>query len=366
MSHLPSLNMSRRAFAGGLAAIGVVPGDCMAAAGDTPLFAGTYAAEGGAGFVAIGKTGSGTAYPAIRNASFGVTDARRGLRYLLDEQREGTVGVYDRSLRPLASRSTHGADPCHLALSPDGTMLAVANYGSGSVALWPLDPATGLPRGEAQIMPHAGHGPDAKRQAGPHAHWVGFTSDGATLHSVDLGADAIFAHRVNRAGGRVVDTAIAYRAAPGSGPRHLARHPRLPIAYLVAELGNTVTVLRESTDGGFVAVATTSTLPSGFQGESFAAHIAVDAAGTRLYVSNRGHDSIAVFAIGPEGTLTSIQHASCGGHWPRFFRLMANRSTMLVANERSGSVARLTVRNDGAISGVAGSIPLPGVVFLGT
>ncbi|PZQ62821.1 MAG: 6-phosphogluconolactonase [Sphingomonas taxi] len=359
---------TRRALLGGLLASGLLPARSEAAVASR-LFAGTYASEGGAGLVPLiaGRDGwtTGPADGAIRNASFGVTGRRHGLRYLLNEQARGTLDVYDASFRQVVSMPTLGADPCHAALAPDGATLAVANYSSGSLALWSLDPATGLPRGAAQLVRHEGRGPNADRQAGPHAHWVGFSADGAILHAVDLGADAVFAHRPGRGERRVTTTAIAYRAAPGSGPRHLARHPRWPIAYLVAELANTVTVLRAAPDGTFVQRAVLSTLPPGFHGDSAAAHIALNRAGTRLYVSNRGHDSIAVYAVERDGGLRLLQHAGCGGHWPRFFRLVEERREMLVANERSGGVARLPLRRDGSLGAVAGVTSLPGVVFLG-
>ena len=361
---------TRRSFVGGLIAVSAMPGR-IPAADDDRLVAGTYANEGGAGLVPLIPTAkgweTGAADATIRNASFGITGrGARRLRYLLDEQTRGTVGIYDTAFKRIAIHPTLGADPCHVALAPGSNMLAVANYSSGSVALWQLDPATGLPRGEAQVVAHRGSGPNATRQAGPHAHWVGFTRDGSILHSVDLGADAVFAHRIDRGTGRSVGTTVAYQAAPGSGPRHLARHPRLPIAYLVAELANTITVLRASRDGTFAHRATVSTLPEGFRGTSFGAHIALNAAGSRLYVSNRGHDSVAVYAVGQDGGLRLLQHVDCGGHWPRFFLLREAQRDMLVANERSGGVARLPLRGDGSLAVATDSTRLPGVVFLGS
>lgn len=352
-----------------MAAVGLVPGRSGAAVPRAGLIAGTYAREGGAGLVPLvrGARGwtTGTAHAAIRDASFGVAARGGRLRYLVEEQRRGSLSVYDPLFRRLVVVPTLGADPCHVALSADGRSLAAANYSSGSVALWSLDPVSGLPRGRAQLINHEGDGPNKERQAGPHAHWVGFTADGAVLHSVDLGADAVFAHRLDRRTGRHLETAIAYRAEPGAGPRHLARHPRAPFAYVVAELENTVTVLRAAPDGTFRRQAMVSTLPSGFGGASAAAHIAVNRAGTRLYVSNRGHDSIAVFEIGRGGGLRLLQHVGCGGHWPRFFRLVEDRGEMLVANERSGGVARLPLRRDGGLDAPAGVTRLPGVVFIG-
>ncbi|NLS26176.1 6-phosphogluconolactonase [Sphingomonas sp. S2M10] len=356
--------LTRRALIGATAALGACPATLLARTAGG-LIAGTYANENGPGLVPLtrGRQGwsAGAPVATIRNASFGVRSAATGVRYLLDEQSRGMLGVYTDGLDKLAAASTLGADPCHAALSADGRRLAVANYSSGSVALFALDRA-GRPMGEARLLQHEGSGPDRARQAGPHAHWVGFTAGGSQLHAVDLGADAVFLHRLGAGG--AVDTSIAYRTEAGAGPRHLARHPRLPIAYLVTELANTVTVLRAHADGRFTALATLSTLPRDFRGASAGAHIAVNAAGTRLYISNRGHDSIAVFAIQRDGRLALLQHAGCGGHWPRLFLLREADGELLVANERSGNIARLPLGRDGRLGAAAKGVALPGVVFL--
>ncbi|MFL9841667.1 lactonase family protein [Sphingomonas sp. ST-64] len=359
--------MSRRSLFGASIALAAAPAEAFAPRRDR-LIAGTYASRGGPGLVPMTATANGwkagAPAAAIRNASFGVMSPDRRTRYLLDEQADGALGVYDGSLALRGSFSTRGADPCHAALSPDGRILAVANYSSGSIALWRIDRDTGLPIGEAQSVAHSGSGPDPRRQAAPHAHWVGFASGEPLLHAVDLGADAIFAHRVDAMTGRVMGTATAYHAQPGSGPRHLAWHPTLPMAYLLAELANTVTVLHADRDGSFIEGATLSTLPAGFEGASSAAHIAVNRAGTRLYLSNRGHDSIAVFAIARDGGLTLLQHVGCGGHWPRLFLLREQRGELLVANERSGNIAVLRILPDGRLGDPARGVAIPGVVFL--
>ncbi len=359
---------TRRAVTGGLLALGALPAQSFAAS-RPGLYAGTYANEGGAGLVPLVAAGNGwragTAMAAIRNLSFGANGARHRLRYLLDEQQQGAIGIYDATFRKVAGASTKGADPCYVTLNRTGDMLAVANYSSGSVAIWTLDRATGLLRGEAQLVRHEGSGPDKERQAAAHAHWVGFTADGATLHSVDLGADAVFAHRFERTSGHIADTSIAYTAEAGSGPRHLVRHPRMPIAYLVAELANTVTVLRASTDGTFAKQAVVSTLPTDFRGSSAAAHIALNAAGSRLYVSNRGHDSIAVYDVARDGGLRLLQHVGCGGHWPRFFRLLERQGNMLVANQRAGTITRLPLQRDGTLGAAGPAVAVPGVAFIG-
>ncbi|QDX25678.1 lactonase family protein [Sphingomonas suaedae] len=363
----PPLAPSRRSFLAGTLALASSP--AMAVTRETDrLIAGTYASGKGPGLVPMIATSdgwaAGTPIGAIRNTSFGVASQDGRVRYLLDEQKEGALGIYDREMKALGTFPTLGADPCHAALSPDGDALAVANYSSGSITLWRLDRRTGLPIGEAQTILHSGSGPNQPRQGEPHAHWVGFAQGGRLLHAVDLGADAVFAHRVDLASRRVTASMVAYRATPGSGPRHLAWHPRLPVAYLLAELANTVTVLSANPDGGFMAGETLSTLPAGFDDASSGAHIAVNRAGTRLYLSNRGHDSIAVFAIARDGDLTLLQHVHCGGHWPRLFLLREDRREILVANERSGNVAVLRILSDGRLGDPARGVAIPGVVFL--
>jgi len=353
----------RTTIAGGLAAI-ALPSIASAARADM-LVAGTYANEGGKGLYPLTSAGGqwmvGEALGSIPDASFGVTSPTLGSYFVLREGDRGSLGIYDRDYRQFATRSTLGSGPCHIALSADQSAIAVANYSTGNVAVWRLD-KSGVPDGEAQSVQHEGTGPNVNRQAGPHAHWVGFTKDGRWLHAVDLGADAIFAHAF--AAGTLGATKIAYRAPAGSGPRHLARHPRLPIAYLVSELANTLTVLAANDDGTYRASATLPTLPAGFTAASQAAHIAVNAAGTRLYVSNRGHDSIAVFALEPNGDARPIQHVASGGHWPRFFLLLEERREMLVANERSGTVVVFTIDGEGRLTPKPGSVTVPGVVFL--
>jgi 6-phosphogluconolactonase len=361
-------SLSRRALVASAVAVAAFPSRLLAQR--TPeLLAGTYAQEGGAGLVSLEASPdgwkAGRALPAISNASFGVRSGGIGVRYLVDEQAQGALGIYGRDFQRLARVSTLGADPCHVALSPDGRALAVANYSSGSVALWKLDPGTGLPIDEAARIVHAGSGPNRERQAGAHAHWVGFAPGQPLLHAVDLGADAIFAHHLHPRSGALAKTMIAYRAEPGSGPRHLARHPRLPVAYLVAELANTVTILGAQADGSFRQRGVVSTLPAGFAGSSAAAHVALNRKGDRLYVSNRGHNSIAVFAVGRDGGLTLLQHVGCGGDWPRMFLLLEDRGEMLVANQRSGTVASLRIGSDGRLgAGASTGLSVPGVAYL--
>lgn len=359
----------RHMIAGGaalLAAGGVARG---ATPGTIRLVVGTYAREGGGGLypvdysVAEHRWQVGTPIAAAPDASFGVRARRSGRRYLLEEATVGHAALWSGGRR-IARFATLGADPCHAALDARETSLAIANYSSGSVAFYRLDPKTGVPLGTPTIRTATGHGPNPARQEAPHAHWVGFAPDGRWLHSVDLGTDAILAYPFDVVKGMLGETRLAYRAPAGSGPRHLAWHPRQPRAYLVSELANSVTVLRPAPDGRFTALQTLSTLPAGHNAASQAAHIAIDRAGRTLYVSNRGHDSIAVYAIAPDGRLALRQIVSTGGSWPRFFLLADAARRLIVANERAGTLAAFAVGADGRLTPLPGTARVPGAVFL--
>lgn len=274
---------------------------------------GTYGKDGGPGLVLARLVDeylvAEGAVTAIANASFGLH--RGGIWYFVDEA-AGNIGAYagpERGWARLACVPRGGRAPCHLALAPDGHALAVANYESGTVALIPLD-AAGLPGEQLAVHQDQGDGSDSDRQAGPHAHWVGFTPDGGTLHAVDLGADRVFAF----ADGAMGPPEDAYIAPPGSGPRHLAFHPHRPIAYLVSELASTLTILRVE-GRRLVAQRTVPTLPAG-AGESKGGAILLSRAADRLWISNRGHDSIATFALDAPGDVPPRPHTHRGALAP--------------------------------------------------
>lgn len=362
---MSGLMLTRRSALAGMAAGFAAPALASVAFG-TELIAGTYASEGGAGLYPLTlRTGPqpwalGPVDSRIANASFAVR-SRAGRWYCVDEA-DNWVGVHAPDRSRIALAVSGGAAPCHVALDPTGRRLAVANYSSGTVALYRLD-AHGRPDG-VQMLLHHGEGPDKARQAGPHAHWVGFTSDGRWLHSVDLGADAIFATPVDPATGTAGQPAVAWQAPPGAGPRHMVRHPRLPRAYLVSELSNQLFTLAVEPEGRFTTLATQSIRAAGARGAAYGAHIAIDTAGRRLYLSVRGDDSIAVFALDDRGTPTLLQHIGSGGKWPRQFLVLEREGRLLVANERSGNVAAFDLMADGRLRSTGASVAVPGVVFL--
>ncbi len=326
---------------------------------------GTYAGGGGEGVYAIADRWTlGDVYRGALNASFGAYASRFGLHYLVDERDDGAIGVHRHTRTGwecLARVSVAGDAPCHVALDHAQTRLAVANYASGSMSLVRLDDA-GLPVGPPSTHANCGHGPNAERQEGPHAHWVGFSPDDRWLYQTDLGTDQILAYPVGDDG--LGTPIVAYAAPAGSGPRHLLLHPHDPTrAYLISEMASTLTVLDRS-EGRFQARATISTLPNDWHGETIVAHIAMNHAGDRLYVSNRGHDSIAVFALDADGLPSLLQHTPAGGAYPRFFRLMEDDGYMIVANEKSQTVTVLTLTDDGRLEPTGINLPVPGAAYI--
>ena len=292
----------------------------------------------------------------LSNPSYGTASQNQERRYFVVEDSDGKVQTFKKSLvsdglTPQSSHSTQGSHPCYLALSPDEQFLAVANYTSGNVAVFTLD-AAGAPQAEPRVLQHQGVGANPKRQEGPHAHWAEWNPEATFLYVVDLGLDQVIAYPFNRNTGELGDGFTALQTTPGAGPRHLVFHPEKNLVYLLNELSNEVLVAERSANGTLEQVQTISSLPEGFAGESYGAHIAINTAGSRLYVSNRGHDSMAVFEIGASGTLRLLQHISTGGHWPRFFLLLDEEELLLVANQRSDNVVAFEIDAQGVLTRV--------------
>ena len=332
------------------------------------LLAGTYARNGGDGLCTVtrrraGDWALGTAFAEAANASFGTYAPRHDLYYFVDEQ-ASALNVLRRNdgWETLARIGTMGEQPCYAALSPDQSWLAVANYGDGSIALWRLDPETGLPLDLPEVRQNKGSGPVAGRQDGPHAHCVCFSPDQSWLYHVDLGTDEVLAYPFDAEAAWLGDATRAYAAPPGSGPRHLVFHPNVPLALLVSELASTVTVF-EVGRGILVPRETLSTLPADFKSDSLAGHISLNAAGDRAYVTNRGHDSLAVFAW-QDGALELRQHVASGGASPRAFVLLETQRQLALANEEGGNLTFFDLGEDGSLSATAPDLPLPGAVFL--
>lgn len=329
------------------------------------LLVGTYSEAGALYPLRPSPWSVGDPYRRAPNASFGACSRRHGLHYLVDKRPDGLLRVFRHDVtgwEPLARVPTRGAEPCYVALDIGERWLAVANFGSGSIALFQLDTRTGLPGDLAVVLVNQGSGPVADRQEGPHTHCAIFSPDGKWLYGVDLGTDEVLAFPFDPDRGAVGERSLAFRMPPGSGPRHLVFHPHRPIAFLVTELTSSLAVF-DVAGGALLLRQQISALPSNFAGKSLGGHLAINAAGDRVYVSNRGHDSIAVFAFDEPGGLSPLQYMPSGGASPRFFLLLERQHLFLVANEEGNSVTIFEVAPDGRLQPLA-QVPVPGPAFV--
>lgn len=241
---------------------------------------------------------------------------------------------------------TRGKGPCHVSLTPDGKQVLVANYGSGSVEAYAVE-IEGKLGGRTSFHQHEGHqqerrGTNPDRQEGPHAHSITPSPDGKFAVAADLGLDKLFVYAVNGATGEITphDPPFA-EVAPGSGPRHLAWHTSGKYCYLMNEMSATITAFAwDGSMGKLTEIETVSSLPPGYEGHKQSAEIRVHPSGKFLYASNRGHDSIAVFAIDQAtGQLEQIEVVPCGARWPRNFEIDPSGNFLLAAGKNSNDIA---------------------------
>ena len=235
-----------------------------------------------------------------------------------------------------------GADPCYIIVDKAGKHVLVANYTGGSVAGFPVLSDGKL--GEASVIAqHKGHGTNPERQEGPHAHSVDLSPDQRFAFVDDLGLDELIVYDYEGSGneGRLIlEKAPRVKLDPGSGPRHFALHPSGKFAYVIAEMASTVTALSvDLNTASFQRLQTISTLPTDFHSRNDDAEIAVHPSGKFLYASNRGHDSIAVYAIDPaKGTLTLVEIAPTQGKEPRSFEIDPTGKFLLAENQKSDNI----------------------------
>ena len=235
---------------------------------------------------------------------------------------------------------SEGGAPCFVSVDRAGRVVLVANYVGGSVALLPIE-ADGALGPATKVVQHTGSGPNAERQSSPHAHCIVADPSNRFALAADLGADRVFVYRLDLEGRslRHVEGGDAVMRS-GAGPRHIAFHPTLPLVFVANELDSTVATLRFDAERGTLSpLNTRSTLPAGWAGTNYPADIHVAPSGRTLYVSNRGHNSIAVFSVAEStGALALDQVISTDGDWPRNFSLDPTGHWLLVANQRSDSI----------------------------
>ncbi|MGA7359981.1 MAG: lactonase family protein [Candidatus Sulfotelmatobacter sp.] len=323
------------------------------------VYVGTYTEEGGTskGIYAyrfdpddVKLTSIGLAAQTI-NPSFLAVHPNDRFIYAVNEvgnykgQKSGAVSAFaiDRAtgkLTLLNQVTSGGADPCYVTVDKTGKYLLVANYTGGSVAAFPILADGRLGEASAFIQ-HTGHGTNPQRQEGPHAHSIDLSPDNRFAIVDDLGLDETLVYKFDSAKGSLTsnDPPLA-KADSGAGPRHFVLHPNGKFGYVINEMGSTVSAFTFDAAGGVLRpLQTISTLPKGFAGHNDAAEIQVHPSGKFLYASNRGHDSIAVFAIDPnQGTLTLVEHVLTKGQSPRNFAIDPTGTLIFAANEKSENI----------------------------
>ncbi len=232
-----------------------------------------------------------------------------------------------------------GAGPAHLSLDKSGRYLLVANYNGGNVAAFPVKKDGTLGSYTAFIQ-DVGSGPDASRQAGPHAHFIGVVRNNRFAMVADLGIDKVLIYRFDSINGSLTKSDVGSIALnPGDGPRHIAFAPSGNLVYVVNELTSTVSTFSfEGETGKMQLLETVSTLPDNASGSNTTAEIRIDATGRYLYVSNRGDDSIVVFSIKPDGKLIPMEWVPTEGKGPRHFEIDPTGQWLFVANQNSNSM----------------------------
>ncbi len=274
--------------------------------------------------------------------------------YSVGEEATGSVRAFrldtkTGQLTPLNRAETGGGGCCHLTVHPSGQLLAAANYGGGSCAFFRLQ-ADGSIGERIAFFQHEGKGPNAKRQEKPHAHCTAFDPSGKFAFVVDLGIDQVKVYSVDAAAGRVQPAARPFFALPpGSGPRHIAITPAGDWAFVNGELDCTVNVVKMDVAAGkYEVVQSLSTLRPGEKvtPKDSTAEVRIAPTGKHVYVSNRGHDTVAIF--GWDGQqLTPQGHVTGAIRVPRNFTLDSTGRWMLVANQEGASVAVFRVMENG-------------------
>jgi 6-phosphogluconolactonase len=240
----------------------------------------------------------------------------------------------------LNEAQSRGGAPCYITVDRTGKYVLVANYDGGSIAAFPILEDGKLGEASAFVQ-HNGHGANPKRQEGPHAHSIDMSPDNHFAFVDDLGLDELLVYKFDATKGTLTPNDPPFaKLDPGSGPRHFVLHPSGKFAYVVTEMKSTVNVFANDPKTGTLhPLQTISTLPKNFTGENDDAEIEIHPSGRFLYVSNRGHDSITLFAVdSAKGTLTPVDYVSTQGKTPRSFEIDPTGQFLFAENQKSDDI----------------------------
>ena len=365
-------NFSRRQFLK-LSGIAVVGGAVKFPARELTLFVGTYTSGRSDGIYVYRmdqSTGELKQVSSIKseNPSFVTLDPTRRFLYAVNETPAGAVSAFkidpvSHELTYLNQQASEGADPCHLMVDSRSKCVLVANYTGGNVAVLGIQ-RDGSLGASSDINQHEGSGPREQQKA-PHAHCIKLDRANRYAYAADLGSDKVMIYRFNRLNAKLDPAQQSFASLhSGAGPRHLTLHPNGRFLYVINELDSSITTFRcDPVRGTLTAFESVSTLPRDFVGTSYCADIHVSRSGRFLYGSNRGHNSIVVFAIDPRtGRLHLVEHVSTEGKWPRNFTIDPSGRFLLVANQHTDNVVTYHIDSQtGRLTptGHVAAIPVP-------
>jgi 6-phosphogluconolactonase len=256
---------------------------------------------------------------------------------------EGTTG----KLKLLNTVPSMGQDPCHIQIDKSGRFLFSANYTGGTISKFPIKADGSL--GEASLVDKLkGSSIDKERQTSPHPHSANVTKEGKVLVP-DLGQDKVLIYKADLTPAEPSFASIK----PGSGPRHIAFHPKGNVIYVMSEMGSSITALSHD---NFTELQVISTLPKDFHGKSAGAEIQVHPSGKFVYASNRFSDTIAVFSADAKGLLKPIEHVATQGKTPRGFVLDPTGHWLILGNQDSDTIAIFKVNQSSGKLTPAGAL----------
>jgi 6-phosphogluconolactonase len=310
----------------------------------------------------------------VADPSYVAYDAERGVLYSVVEQEAGRVAsaffTPENGWSGLAAgTSAAGEDPCHLVVHPDGGHLFVANYSSGSLAVFPIDEDGRVSATKpSQLIEHVGSGPNEKRQLGPHAHHAAVSPDGRFVLCTDLGTDSVFVYSYDAASGKL-SLRDQVRFIPGSGPRHLEFHGSGRFVYVLNELSSMIVVCTYDAAAGLLVPGAEQTVRRDPASPviDYPAAVRISADDRFVYVSVREDDDITIFAVEDDGaSLRRLDIIPCGGSWPRDIVLSPDGKLLFAANQKSDAITVFHVDAKSGLLSSAGepfTVPAPASVL---
>ena len=259
---------------------------------------------------------------------------------------------------------SYGKGACHVSVYPSGKWIFVSNYGEGNFSILPVS-KEGKIGAASQRLQLKGSSIDLNRQTGPHTHSIIPSQDGNHLYVSDLGIDKVLIYKFNNVQGMVTPSSQPYlEVTKGAGPRHFAIHVNGDLAFLAEEISSTLNACRVNPNtGALTSYYRRSTLPDNFTEYNKVADIHLSADGNHIYVSNRGHNSIAIFDLSPEtGQVKFRKTVPCGGETPRNFMIDPEGQFAMIANQNSDQVVFFQLTDQGDLKPMGKSVDIPSPV----